>query len=73
MKIDFKKYLLYFISTIIVAVIILSMLWLGHFEIYRDFILKSHYYLAIISLKSFEGGIFMLYRKIEALIEEHLK
>ena len=40
MKIDFKKYLLYFISTIIVAVIILSMLWLGHFEIYRDFINK---------------------------------
>lgn len=35
--------------------------------------MKCHCYCAIIHLKSFDGGIFMLYRKIESLIEEHLK
>ena len=35
--------------------------------------LKCHFYCAIIHLKSFDGGNFMLYRKIKSLIEEHLK
>ena len=42
-------------------------------KIYRYNILKCHFYCAIIHLKSFDGGNFMLYRKIESLIEEHLK
>lgn len=40
MKIGLKKYLLYFISTLIVAAIILSVLLLGHFETFRDFVGK---------------------------------
>lgn len=35
--------------------------------------MKCHNFCAIIHLKSFNGGVFMLYRKIESLIEEHLK
>ena len=42
-------------------------------KIYGNHILKCRCYFAIMYLKSFNGGIFMLYRKIESLIEEHLK
>lgn len=40
MKLDLKKYLLFFVSILIISGIILSVLWLGHFETFRDFVGK---------------------------------
>ena len=49
------------------------LIYLKCHKIYDNHILKCRCYFAIMYLKSFDGGIFMLYRKIESLIEEHLK